>query len=149
MPVGRCCPEYEEDRADPGASFMAQILWDAVLAGPNSEMGPENGLSGVLAIRSGILSSIHRKLNLKHPNATNPGKPGFVSNLTGGTNLRFFYGFGEKLNLRFRPLLLLRCPADDQPALQMPWGHCRRHGSHTSGYEDSHPDARCNGDQAH
>ena len=81
MPVGRCCPEYEEDRADPGASFMAQILWDAGLAGPNSEMGPENGLSGVLAIRSGILGSIHRQLNLKHPNATNPGKPGFVSNL--------------------------------------------------------------------
>ncbi|WP_213479978.1 hypothetical protein, partial [Marinobacter salarius] len=42
---------------------------------------PENGLSGVLAIRSGILGSIHRQLNLKHPNATNPGKPGFVSNL--------------------------------------------------------------------
>ncbi|WP_227664015.1 hypothetical protein, partial [Marinobacter salarius] len=50
----------------------------------------ENGLSGVLAIRSGILGSIHRQLNLKHPNATNPGKPGFVSNLRADLSALFF-----------------------------------------------------------
>jgi len=74
MPVGRRCPEYEKDRGDPGASFMAQIPWDTWLAEPKSKMGPETGLSEVLAIRSGILGKIHRQLNLKHPNATNPGK---------------------------------------------------------------------------
>jgi|TARA_Y100001001_G_scaffold134718_1_gene135432 hypothetical protein len=70
------CPEYQKDRGDPGASFMAQIPWDTWLAEPKSEMGPETGLSEVLATRSGILGKIHRQLNLKRPNATNPGKTG-------------------------------------------------------------------------
>ena len=55
MPVGRRSPEYEEDFADPGASFMAQIPWYAWVTEANPEMGPETGFAEVLAIWSGVL----------------------------------------------------------------------------------------------